>query len=130
MDLCPHCGLETKSGTSDNFLACTVCGMVYSRFGAERRREGRLKVSKACSLTLTSEDAPLVATVGEISLNGARVVYPGNSLMTGGTVYFDVNLLDLHTPAKVMWTAPLDNDRQNAGLRLIWSYNTVGAVDA
>ena len=127
MNLCPYCGKATSSGKSESFLICKVCGMVYAEFGTNRRREGRLKVSKECVLTFKIKEDPLVATVEDISLNGARVVYPGASLMKGGMGYIDVDHLDLHAPAKVVWTVVVDDGKQSAGLRLIWPSETVGA---
>ncbi|MFQ5329432.1 MAG: PilZ domain-containing protein [Thermodesulfobacteriota bacterium] len=102
--------------------------MAYTEHGTDRRREGRLKIERKCTLTYKDRELPVAASVEDISLNGARVQFVGSPFCKDTMLYLDVDGLDLHTPAKVVWTTSLVQGQQSAGLRLIWPFKTVSTV--
>ncbi|MCP3677132.1 MAG: PilZ domain-containing protein [Deltaproteobacteria bacterium] len=125
---CPQCGKVSNGNRHESYLICRGCGMAYTEYGTDRRREGRLKLRKECTLTYKERELPVAATVDDVSLNGVRVQYVGPTFCKDAMLYLDVDGLDLHTPAKVMWTTLATKDKQSAGLRLIWPFKTVSTV--
>ena len=128
VEKCPQCGEVSNGNRGESYLLCRECGMAYTEHGTDRRREGRLKLKKECTLTYKYRDSLVAATVEDVSLNGARVQYVGPPFCKDEMLYLDVDGLDLHTPAKVMWTASANKDKQSSGLRLIWPFKTVSTV--
>ena len=125
---CPQCGKESNGNRDESYLICRECGMAYTEHGTDRRREGRLKLRKECTLTYKDRESPVAAAVEGVSLNGAKVQYAGPLFCKDAMLYLDVDGLDLHTPVKVMWTASANKDKHNTGLRLIWPFKTVSTV--
>jgi hypothetical protein len=58
--------------------------------------------------------------VENVSFNGAGVKYMGPAFFKDSMLYLDVEGLDLHILAKVVWTKSLSKDENGTGFRFIW----------
>jgi hypothetical protein len=67
-------------------------------------------------------ECSIEAIVEDVSFNGAKIRYAGAAFPQGLIVHLDTDDLDLHTPAKVVWTKAMI---QNTGLQLIWTTKAV-----
>jgi hypothetical protein len=117
---CQHCGFGSNGIRQESYIKCGGCGIAHPELGTDRRQEGRLKVRKECTITNKERESPLSAMVENVSFNGAAVKYMGPAFFKDSMLYLDVEGLDLHILAKVVWTKSLSKDENGTGFRFIW----------
>ena len=120
--VCPHCGKTSKRITHDSDLRCIECGIEYAGSEAYMRREGRLQVKKDCTITHKHRKSPVTAILEDVSFNGAQVKYAGPALSIDSILLLDVGGLDLHTPARVMWTHSMTKFENKTGVKFVWPF--------
>ncbi len=120
--VCPHCGKTSQKITDDSDLRCVECGMEYADSDAYMRREGRLQVKKDCTIAHKNRKSPIIAILEDISFNGGKIKYAGSALSIDSMLLLDVGGLDLHTPARVMWTHSMTKFEHKTGVKFVWPY--------
>ena len=124
---CLDCGVNVEMSGAKAPLRCGPCGTRYHEADTQRRREGRLTVNKQGTVTFKGMGPPMAVFVEDVSYQGARIRYPDDaSPFTNGKTHgdsiltMDVAELQLHTVAKVVWTASLNKKESRMGLRFLW----------
>ena len=127
MNKCLDCGTDVEKSGAGGTLQCGLCGVRYSAAVTQRRNEGRLKVTKKGTIKYKGRGTPLPIIVEDLSNCGAKIRYAGDTALfydrkTQGDsiLILDIAELELHTFAKVVWTAPVNIEESRAGLRFFW----------
>ncbi|MFQ5329871.1 MAG: PilZ domain-containing protein [Thermodesulfobacteriota bacterium] len=122
MLLCPHCGKTSNVDSHNSDLRCSECGMEHTGSDAYMRCEGRLQVRKECTVSHKKRKSPVRAIVRDISFSGAMLQYTGPALSRDTILILDVEGLDLHVPARVMWTHSMTRFENKAGVKFVWPF--------
>jgi hypothetical protein len=120
LPICPFCDRESYRYTEGGEIKCIGCGALYTYFGTARRCEERLKVNRGCTITNKEMGRSIEAVVEDVSFSGARIRYAGTAFYQDSIVHLDADDLDLHTPARVVWTKAMSKSKKSTGLQLIW----------
>jgi len=96
--------------------------MEHTGSDAYMRNEGRLQVRKECTVTHKKRKFPVKAIVRDISFGGAMLHYTGPALSRDTMLILDVASLDLHVPARVMWTQSMTRFENKAGVKFVWPF--------
>jgi ribosomal protein L37AE/L43A len=124
---CLDCGAEVGKRGKKGTIRCGPCGARYSGAVTERRQEGRLMIKHQGIVKYKGMETPKPVLVENHSHRGARIRYTGDtSLFYNRRTHDDSMLilvieeLKLHTFAKVVWTASVNNKESRLGLRFFW----------
>ena len=121
------CGVDVEKSSASGTLRCGPCGARYTEAVTERRCEGRMNVKKNGTIKIKGMETTMPILVENVSFHGGRIRYTGDISLfysrnnnDNSILMLDVDGLQLHTFAKVVWTAPVNNEESKAGLRFIW----------
>jgi len=128
LPVCLQCNDGSYRYTEEGNIKCARCGADFTEYGTAKRSEGRLNVKTACTISHKERESPLEAMVVDVSLHGARIHYRGEPLSETSLLHLDVDGLDLHTPAKIMWSHSEGEDDHYVGVRLIWPPRAISSV--
>lgn len=111
--VCPECDRAFYSLHDSDMVTCIHCGfIVYDRRGPKR-------VHKAFDCRFLLEGRLVRARLQDYSTNGLRMVYTGQALKADTVLDVEVEGLDVHRLAKIVWSKKLSKGSVSAGLRLL-----------
>jgi len=111
--VCPECDRAFYSLRSSDVVACSHCGFVlFDRRGAKR-------VHKEFDCRFLLAGQVVRAKLQDYSADGLRMVYTGQALEANTVLDVEVDGLDVHRPAKTVWSMKISKDSASAGLRLL-----------
>jgi len=111
--VCPECEKAFFALVDNAVVKCTHCGhVVQERRGAER-------VAKELDCTFSYDGHVVHAKLQDYSSGGLRMVYTGEAVSADTLRDVNVEGLDVHRPAKTVWTMQTSDHSFSAGLRLL-----------
>ena len=100
-------------------VICSHCGHLSESDGKPfRRREGRVKIHKKCTIRCKKNKLPLAAVIEDASLEGARIKYAGPPFRESSRLFLNVSALRI--PVTVMWSQSPSKKWCFSGLKLVW----------
>ncbi|MCP3677537.1 MAG: PilZ domain-containing protein [Deltaproteobacteria bacterium] len=100
-------------------VICSHCGhLCESDSRPLRRREGRVRVHKKCTIAYKKNQPPIAAVIEDASLEGAKVKYKAPPFREASRLFLHVSALRI--PVTVMWSHSPSEDCSYSGLQLVW----------
>lgn len=111
--VCPECSKAFYSSPEADYLSCPHCGCVlFDRRGGQR-------IVREAETVLRIRGRRLRATLKDYSTGGMKVEYTGPELERDAVIELDVDELDIHARAEIVWTGKASGDVKYAGFRLL-----------
>lgn len=111
--VCPECDRVFYSLHDSDVVACPHCGFILH----DRRRSKRVHKELDCRFLL--EGHVVRARLQDYSTDGLRMVYNGQALKADTVIDVEIEGLDVHRPAKTVWSTKISKHSASAGLRLL-----------
>ncbi len=111
--VCPSCDRAFYTISREYCPSCPYCRYVL----ADRRTHERIRTSVEFSFSNGGPDRE--ATLIDFSTTGARIIYQGQSLPVNMIININIDEVNIHGPAKVVWSQELNLMLSQTGLRLL-----------
>lgn len=111
--VCPECDKAFYSPRVSDVVACSHCGFImFDRRGSKR-------VHKEFDCRFLLDGQVVSARLQDYSADGLRMVYTGKALKADTVLDVEVEGLDVHRPARTVWSMKISRHSASAGLRLL-----------
>jgi hypothetical protein len=111
--VCPECNKAYYTAAVEYRPPCPHCGHVL----LDRRTQERTITAKDLSFFI--EGTERSATLIDLSKDGGKIIYDGESFPANTTLDINIDELNIHRTARAVWTKELTGSKVTAGLKFL-----------
>lgn len=115
--ICPKCKGTSYTSSPDTYNTCPYCNIVFSKYGADRRKEERKQVEMDCTVSMATNTVPrtMPAKTFDMSEHGVGIKTNGEIPSQDTSLGIDIPKFSERWEGRSAW---VNSDKNIMGVKL------------